>query len=474
MIIYKIGKFRNFYFSYFPFRKIKEDVSVSIPEIKETQARKRLNSLFDEQEFTEIDAFALSEGESVEVVAGFGTVNGNALYAFSQDITSNGGAISKAQCEKIKKVYSLAAKTGCPVVGIYDSNGMKLKEGFEALGAYGEVLKASASISGVVPQISIISGACLGTSAIVASAADIVVAVDGSDFYLCVPSEATVEQSGKNGSVDIVAEDFDKAVSEVRNIVSLLPSNNLAPLPMYDFSSNEAFLSSSCDELKSDTMALINAIADTNTAVELKSDFAKGVKTVLASVMGSAVGFVGFTGKEICPNQCQKVTSFVKLCDAYSVPVITLVNTPGFVKGEKAEEAALVKYATELTSAYATATTQKISLVTGQAVGAAYIALAGRGSNSDLTFAWDCAQISPLDADAAVSFMYNDRLANGETREELKAEYIENEASPYKAAACSQLDDVFKPEQTRARIIKALDMLSGKRETTLPRKHSVK
>ncbi len=163
--------------------------------VKNTDARKRITSLFDDGTFTEIDAFAKSAKGEIEVIAGFGTVNGNCVYAFSQDVTVDGGAISVAQCSKIKKIYDLAAKTGCPVIGIYDSNGMKLTEGFEALNAYGEILKLSTSVSGVVPQISIIAGACLGTTALMANMADVVVAVKDADFYVTTPSKVTAEES---------------------------------------------------------------------------------------------------------------------------------------------------------------------------------------------------------------------------------------------------------------------------------------
>ena len=199
--------------------------------VKDTEARKRLLSLFDEGTFTELDAFAKSADGEIEVVAGYGSVNGVYAYAFSQDITVDGGAISVAQCAKIKKIYELAKKTGCPVIGVYDSNGMKLREGFEALNAYGEILKASTSVSGVVLQISVVAGACLGTSALMANMADVVIAVKDADFYITAPSEVKAEESFAQGTVDILADDVNGAIASVKNLVSLLPSNNLASAP---------------------------------------------------------------------------------------------------------------------------------------------------------------------------------------------------------------------------------------------------
>lgn len=434
--------------------------------VKNTDARKRITSLFDEGAFTEIDAFAKSANGEIEVVAGFGTVNGNCVYAFSQDVTVDGGAISVAQCSKIKKIYDLAAKTGCPVVGIYDSNGMKLKEGFEALNAYGEILKLSTSISGVIPQISIIAGACLGTTALMANMADVVVAVKDADFYITTPSEVTAKESFENGTVDVLADDFEDAVNSVKELVSLLPSNNLSPAPLFDFEEPQSFANST-----STVKDIISSVSDADMGVELKAGYAENVVTVLSSVMGSTVGFVGFDGGAVCPSCAYKAESFVKLCDAYNIPIVTFVNANGFVK-EKENQ--MLVSATKLSSAYATATCPKISVITGNAIGTAYIALAGRGANADLVYAWDTAVVSPLEVESAVAFLYNDRLAEGEDRNALENEYKEELASPFTAAACGAIDAIFVPEETRANVISALDMLSGKRENTIPRKHSVK
>lgn len=434
--------------------------------IKDTDARKRLVSLFDDGVFTEIDAFAKSSNGDVEVVAGFGTVNGAPVYAFSQDVSVNGGAVSVAQCAKIKKIYDLASKTGCPVVGIYDSNGMDLKEGFEGLSAYGEIVKASTSVSGVVPQISIVAGAAVGTTALIADMADVVVAVKDADFYVTAPSEVTAEACAQEGTVDILADDFDSAVKAVRDIITLVPSNNLSTPPVYDFTDPAA---------AADTGAcaadIIKAASDEGSVIELKEKYAENCITALATVAGSTVGFVGFDGKSVCPSCAYKAEAFVKFCDAFNIPIVTLLSANGL---RKERENQMLIAAAKLTAAYATATCPKISVITGKAVGAAYIMLAGRGSNADLVYAWDTSVVSPLDTKAAVAFLYNDRLANGENRAELEKEYEENLASPFTAAACGAIDDVFVPAQTRAKIVAALDVLAGKRETTLPRKHSVK
>lgn len=442
----------------------KEDKTVN-----DSKALKRLEALFDDGSFTEIDAYAKSADGSVEVVAGFGTVNECAVYAFSQDITVDGGAVSVAQCAKIKKIYDLALKTGCPVIGVYDSNGVKLTEGFEVMNAYGELVKASTSMSGVCPQISFIAGSCLGTSALIANMADVVIAVKDADFYVTAPSEVTAEESYEAGTVDVLCDTFEEAVDAAKNIASLLPSNNISPAPLFEFAAPSTFANDG-----DDAMTVINSIADANSVVELKGGYSENkCKTVLATVMGTTVGFVAFEGEPICPCCSYKAEAMVKLCDAYSIPVVTLVNANGAVNKEGKENQCLTAF-TKLTSAYATATTPKISVITGNAVGIAYIALAGKGANADFTFAWDKSVASPLPTESAVQFLFNERLANGESKEELKKEYTEKVASPFTAAACGAVDDIFAPADTRAKVIAALDILAGKRENTLPRKHSVK
>lgn len=435
--------------------------------MNDSKALKRLEALFDDGAFTQLDAYAKSANGDVEVVAGFGTVNDCPVYAFSQDVMVNDGAVTVAQCAKIDKIFNLASKTGCPVIGIYDSNGVKLDEGFEVLSAYGELVKASAAISGVCPQVSLIAGACVGTSALIANLADVVVAVKDADYYISAPSDITAKECSEQGTVDVLCDNFDKACEAVKDIVSLMPSNNLSPAPIFDFSASQtAFVEgmSAIDTIK--------ACADDSSVVELKSDYASSnCKTALASVMGTTVGFVAFDGESLCPSCAYKAEAMIKLCDAYSIPVVTIVNSNGVSRDR---ENHILTAVTKLTSAYAGATCPKISLVTGQAIGASYIVLAGKGANADITLAWDTAVVSPLDADAAVAFLYNDKLAAGEDRESLKKEYLDTIASPFTAAACGAVDDIFAPAETRGKLIAALDMLAGKRENTIPRKHSVK
>ncbi|WP_448904098.1 carboxyl transferase domain-containing protein [Eubacterium sp.] len=435
---------------------------------KENVAIQRLASLFDEGIFTEIDPFAKGENGEVEVVAGYGYVNGTECYAFAQDSNINSGAVTVAQCAKILKVFSLAKKTGCGVVGIYDSNGVQLTQGFEVLNAFGEVVKAASMLSGVVPQVSVITGACLGTSALIANMADVVIASKDSDFYITAPSDITVEESAKNGTVDIMCDDVDSALNEAKKVICMLPKNNLYSAPMVDFEYSAPSVSAVDGASVED---IVNSVLDSTLSVEFKAEYGKHVITKLGTVEGSTVGIVAFNNDEICPNCAYKAEAMVKLCDAFNIPVITVANSTGLTKGKDAQ---MLVAATKLTTAYASATCPKISLITGQAIGASYIILAGKGANADITLAWQNAVASPLDVEAAVAFLYNDRLADGEDRAKLEAEYKETVGSAFTAAACGAVDDVFPAEETRTKIASYLDMLMSKRETTIPRKHSVK
>ncbi len=429
-------------------------------------ARQRLEQLFDGGEYAEIDAMAEANGCGSNIIAGFGSISGVEAYAFSQDVQSGSGAVSVAQCKKLKKVYDLAKKTGCPIIGIYDSNGVNLNEGFDVLGEYCELVKASADISGVVLQVSVIAGSCLGTSAVVANMADVVIQLKDTDFYVTVPSEVTADDNSKSGVTDIMVTDFKEAAESVKNLVSILPANNLEGTPFLDFAENEAVLSE-----ESDYKEIACAMCDSESVIELKAGWAENVVTALGTIEGNTVGVIAFGGEPLKPRCAYKAEAFIKLCDAYNIPIVTFIDIDSL---EKQNESAVLVAITKLVSAYADTTSVKISVITKNAIGSPYVMFAARDLSADLVFAWDGAVVSPLEADAAVAFLYNDRLAAGEDRNELEAEYRNTDASVEKAAKGGEVDDVFAPGETRTKIVSALDVLQGKRETTIPRKHTVK
>ncbi len=433
-------------------------------------ARVRLAKLFDEGTFVEIDAFAMAMGNAGAAVIGYGTVDGSTVFAFAQDSGSASGAVDKVHAQKIKKVYSLATKTGAPVVGIYDSNGASLASPADTLAAYGELLALSNNISGVVPQLSVVLGPCVGSAALIALGADFVIASEAAELSLGVPAEGSSKIAAETGVVHILTKDEDQAIASAKKLLALLPSNNLCEAPAWDYAetagAQNVLAVAGENPCGSDIAEVVKSIADDASVLELQSEFGKGCYAALATVGGQVVGVAAAFGA-LAADECAKLARLVSICDAFSIPVITLVNTSGF------DSSALgARDAAKLAHVYAEATTAKVSVVAGKAYGGAYIALAGKGANADMTFAWPGAVISPLKPETAVAFLYSDRITADKTREAVEAEYKDNEASPFAYAASGQLDAVINPVDTRAKVISALDMLSGKRVATLPKKHS--
>ncbi len=421
--------------------------------MKDYDALQRLETLFDEGCFNESDALFKS-AEDENVICGFGKVSGVDVSAFVMN-----GALDTLKCKKIKKAYELAEKTGCPVIGIYDCNGLSLKEGFSLMSDYGELVKYASRLSGVVPQLSVIDGACLGVAAVMANMADVVIATENSDFCIAPPSDIKVSESAENGVIDYVADSFENAAGAVGDIISLLPQNNLSPLPVFEFENTQAGI------------GIIGAVSDNMISVELKKEYARNVNTVLTTVNGKTAGFICFNGFSLCSSCAYKAQSFIKLCDAYNIPVITVADSKG-IKGDNQAQSLIA--VTKLTSAYASATCPKISLIVSESTAGAFVILTGKGSNADVTLSLDDAIVSPLNVESAVAFLWNERLAAGESREALEAEYKSTLASPEKAAEAGAIDGVFPYEDIKEAVSSALSMLSSKRETTIPRKHSVK
>ena len=383
--------------------------------------------------------------------------------------------MSKAQAAKIRKIFDLAVKTGSPVVGVYDSVGARLKEADEMLAAYGEILCSSNNLSGVVPQISIVAGPCIGTAALLAASADLVIMSEDAQLELETSGVAgSAKDAAAAGIAHLVAADADAAIAQARKLIAMLPSNNLASAPLCEYGDSAGFetalnnCAAAIDQNGTvDAAALAGAVADDNSFVELQKEYGAAFACGLATVGGTACGIVVSGGEQIDADGCAKAARFVRFCDAFAIPVVTFVHTKGFSS---------LKEAAKLSHAYAEATTAKIAVVTGAAYGAAFIALAGRAANADVTLAWPSAVISSLNPEAAVSILWNDKLAGMKNplqdRAKLVKEYMDTEGSPVNAAAAGFIEDVIAPADTRARLFAALDMLVGKRVTRLPKKHS--
>ncbi len=457
---------------------------------KDTKAKERIITLFDEDTFVELDVFASTTAEGNNgVVAGYGYIGEDMVYAYSQDIGVEFGAISKSNAKKIKRVYELAAKTGCPVVSILDSNGAKITQGTDMLDAYGEILMWCNNLSGVVPQISLVLGTCAGTSSLLACSADFTIMTKDAELFMTAPfvtnakgenqKAGTAEFAAEHGVASMVCDSEKDAIEQARKIVSFLPANNIAPMPLFEGSENPegaALLQAAAnDVLNMDAKAVITAIADVDSVIEISKTFATGIVTAFALIDGVTVGIVANneTNGEFSKNACDKAARFVRACDAFNVPVVNLINTAGF---EKTACPGLIRESAKLAHAFAEATTAKINVICGQAIGSAYIALASRNSNSDATFAWPCAAVAPIGLEATVEFLNHDKL-KGTTnleadKDKLIAELIEEEAGAFAVAKKGFIDTVIDPATTRKTISNALEMLAGKRVSRLPKKHS--
>lgn len=433
------------------------------------QAKERLSLLFDDGVYSEINSRTKEKNAPTGVVTAYGYVNGNAVYAFSQDKSVNSGAVGLAQAEKITKLYELAAKTGTPVVGIHDSNGAYVDGSAESLAAYGKMLNAASVISGVVPQISVIAGTCAGSAAMIACSADFVIMTKESELFMAPNTAAgSAESASKSGIASAVCDDDKAAIEKARELINLLPVNNLSPVPMFEFAESGAAAGNTLD-------SIVAAIADADSVAELSAGFGTAAYTALATIGGATAGIAATnkSAEKLTAEDCMKLARFIRTCDAFSIPVVTVVDTEGLADLDAADG---IKAVTTLANSYAEATTAKIAVVTGKAIGPVFIALAGNSSNSDFTYAWDNAVIAPFAPVTAVEFMMHDKLEGAADltakRNELAAEYEKTTASALAAAENGFIDEIINSADTRAVLTSALDILSGKRSQKLPKKHN--
>lgn len=431
------------------------DIKNAKNEISNSVAYKRLTVLFDDGSFTEIDSLAKSSDSFAEVVAGYGLISGCPCYAFAQNSDFVGGAMSKAQSAKLKKVYDLAIKTGNPVIGLYDSNGARLPEGMDMLGGYGNILNSISNLSGVVPQISVILGNCFGIGALNAANADIVIMSKSAKFAINTDgTKGDYSEAYECGTVDVLAENEGEAIDKTRELIAYLPSNNLSVAPVADALDAETAIGA--DPIK--------LTVDRGTFFELKAGMGNNAVVGFGRVYGVVTAIVSTCGKELGCKDCRKIIEFVNLCDSFAIPVVTFANSKGLK---------CLEFGSKLAAVYAQATTVKVTVVTGEAYGPFYVALAGTGANADFTFAWSGASIAALPPVTGANIIWKDRMEvefseQQAVIDEFKKEYCNS----FLAANSGYVEDIINPEDTRDKIFTALDMLAGKRVTSLPKKHS--
>lgn len=415
-----------------------------------------LNAFFDDGSFCETEAFLKSGSVEAEAVTGYGTVDGVTVFAFAQNVDACGGAMSKAQAKKITKLYDLALKTGAPVIGFYNSVGGRLDQKYDLLSAYGDILSKSAQLSGVVPQISVVLGNCLGTSALIAASADYIIMEKNAQLSVdTVGENASAEDNLQNGIASFICEGCESCVDQVKELLGYFPANNLEPAPAFE-----------TVPVYADPDKLPKYFADENSLHCVGGGYGEPVCTAFGRVNGYPVGIIVTKGGAISSDSAKKMTKHVRFCDAFSIPVITIVD---------AEKFESISDASKLVSVYSEATTAKISLISGTAVGAVYIALAGSTSGADLVYALPDAVVSPV-APKAAAFILDDSIADAPVSEqESRAmDYVKANLSAVKAAEDGYIDDIVEPESLRDKLTAALDMLSSKRVSTLPKKHTTK
>ena len=423
-----------------------------------------LAKFFDDGEYT-----ALFADGAVSAACGYAA--GQQAYAVYQ----NGEAVTVKDVEKNIKVLEMAAQTGCPVVTFYNSVGAKLAEGLDVLTATAKLNAAIAKVSGVVPQVAVVTGVCGGTSALNAASADVCVMAKDAELFFTAPftsaakgdkvaDAGSAEAAAKAGVAAIVAESAAEAAEKAAHIVGLLPANNLTGPAIFEFEQPTAVLAAGAAPEKA------AALIDKDSAVELFAGFGKSVYTAFATIGGNAVGVVA-TGEQLCHNCVSKASRFVRLCDAFSVPVLTIVDTKGFVPSATDDIAGGIREAARLAATYADATTAKVALLAGKAVGPVYTALA----NADLKIAVNGCVVSALEPNAAVSVLYKSEIDASDNiiaaTNAKAAAYTAEVCSAANAVACGAADMTCDAANARASVVAAFELLSTKRAARLHKKH---
>lgn len=443
-------------------------------------ARERVTALLDPESFVEVGMFASG------VVTGFGTVEDRPVYVYAQEYAKDFGAMDAAQADKIVRIMDLAVKTGAPVVALLDSAGADLTKGVSALDAYARIMAKTAQISGVVPQISVIAGPCAGGATAIPAMGDFVVAANTAEMFVTGPQVVSA-RTGKdisakelggaetldaNGLAHLCAASEAEAFAQVRRLIALLPANNEedAPMLMQDDLNRQLDIDSYYD-----AHDLLARVADFGDYLELQKGFGKSMVAALGRLGGRSVGFLANNPAQedgaLNDQACQKAARFVRMCDCFNIPVISFVNTAGQGTVTACENAKAIKGSAQLIGAYAEASVPKVSVICGQAIGSAYAAMGSRGLGADMVLAWPKAVIAPMDADAAVYVLQRDAIKAGQDVEELKAAY-QKDNDGFAAAKAGLVDDVIEPAATRQMVAAALEMLLGKREVALPKKHA--
>lgn len=476
-------------------------------------ARERIELLLDPGSFIEIDEFVLHQATKFDmprqkylgdgVVTGFGTIQGRKIFVYSQDFTVMGGSLGNAHAQKICKIMDLAIKNGCPIIGILDSGGARIQEGVNSLAGFGEIFHRNVQASGVVPQISVILGSCAGGAVYSPALTDFVI-MGGPQSYMFVTGPQVVESvtnekvtfeqlGGKDihgkisGVAHLTSKTEDQAFDLVKTLLSYIPSNNLMDPPTLrefsepDLLQNLNSIIPSNENEPYDMLDIIKGIVDQNSLFEIFPHYAANIITAFARLEGASIGIIAnqpmVLGGAIDFHASDKSSRFIRFCDAFNIPILTLVDVPGFMPGVNQEHAGIIRHGAKMIYAFSEATVPKITVITRKAYGGAYIVMASKHLGADMNFAWNTAQIAVMGAEGACKILYRRKIKETKNPNEKLTKYIENYkrefSNPFQVAEFGYVDKVIFPNETRSFILKSLKFLTNKRENVPKRKHGI-
>lgn len=475
-------------------------------------ARERMGLLMDEGSFVEMDAFVEhrcnqlgmenTKAPAEGVVTGYGTVNGRLVYAYAQDFTVLGGSLGEMHAKKICKVLDMAMKAGAPVVGINDSGGARIQEGVDALSGYGQIFYRNTIASGVIPQISVIMGPCAGGAVYSPALTDFVFMVDKtSQMFITGPQviktvtgeDVSSEELGGakthntiSGVAHFMSRDEKQCIEDIKTLLSFLPSNNMESAPVFDTADDINRMEETLNDIVPDNpnkpydmKEVIRLIADNGEFFEVQAYYALNMITGFARMGGRSVGIIANQPKILAGcldiNASDKAGRFIRTCDAFNIPVLNLVDVPGFLPGTNQEYGGIIRHGAKMLYAYSEATVPKVTLITRKAYGGAYLAMCSKDLGADVVLAWPSAEIAVMGPEGAANIIFRKDIEASDdpagTRQAKIDEYKDRFANPYVASSRGYVDDVIIPSTTRQRIISALDMLQGKRELRPAKKH---
>jgi propionyl-CoA carboxylase beta chain len=475
-------------------------------------ARERLEALLDTDSFNEQEAFTTHQGDELGlssdrilgdgVVTGYGQIDGRPVYLYAQDFTVFGGALGEMQSRKICRVMDLAVRSGAPIIGLIDSGGARIQEGVRGLGAYAEIFRRNAQYSGVVPQISLMLGPCAGGAAYSPALTDMIIMVEkNAHMFLTGPEviQATTGEvidpeslggayvhSAVSGLVHLTAPDEPSALALCKRVLSYFPSNNVDNPPFVAPDDDPQRMDDALNSIVPQNSAepysmheVITRVVDRDQFLEIQGNWAQNAVVGLARIGGHSVGIVAQNPSVMAGvidiNAADKIARFVRMCDCFNLPLVTFVDSPGFLPGVDQEHMGIIRHGAKVLYAYSEATVPKISVVTRKAYGGAYVVMSSKYLGTDVNYAWPSAELAVMGAEGAVKILYKRQIQAAEDpaaeQERLIRDYREQFNNPYYAASVGYIDEIIEPRETRRKLVASLSALHDKFSPSPPRKH---